>query len=62
MAATTGQAGADCPPSRRRRDAAATRAALLAAACQRFIRDGYDHTSVRDIAADVGVNQALVFR
>ncbi|WP_253767488.1 TetR/AcrR family transcriptional regulator [Goodfellowiella coeruleoviolacea] len=47
---------------RRKRDAAATRSALLAAATLRFAQDGYDHTSVRDIAADVGVNQALVYR
>lgn len=46
----------------RRRDAAATRADLLAAAHLRFTREGYDHTTVRDIAGDVGVNAALIFR
>lgn len=47
---------------RRRRDAAATRQALLEAARQRFARDNYEAVSVRDIAADVGVNVALVYR
>lgn len=46
----------------RPRNAAATRADLLTAARLRFVRDGYDHTNVRDIAADVGVNVALIFR
>ncbi|MGP3937933.1 helix-turn-helix domain-containing protein [Nonomuraea sp. KM88] len=47
---------------RRRRDAAATRQALLEAARQRFARDSYEAVSVRDIAADVDVNVALVYR
>ncbi|MEU5881493.1 TetR family transcriptional regulator [Spirillospora sp. NPDC047279] len=47
---------------RKRRDKAATRAALLDAARLRFARQGYDGTGVRDIAADVGVDPALVFR
>ncbi len=46
----------------RRRDKAATRAALLDAARLRFARQGYDGTGVRDIAADAGVDPALVFR
>lgn len=46
----------------RKRDATATRRALLAAARMRFTLDGYEHTTIRDIAADVGVNQALVYR
>ncbi|MDA0566289.1 TetR/AcrR family transcriptional regulator [Streptomonospora sp. S1-112] len=46
----------------RRRDKAATRAALLDAARLRFGRHGYDGTGVRDIAADAGVDAALVFR
>lgn len=46
----------------RRRDAAATRAALLSAARNRFVRLGYDRTTVRDVAADAGVNLALVKR
>jgi AcrR family transcriptional regulator len=47
---------------RRPRDAAATRADLLRAARRRFARDGYDRASVRDIAADAGVNIALISR
>jgi AcrR family transcriptional regulator len=46
----------------RPRNAAATRADLLTAARLRFLRDGYDRTNVRDIAADVGVNVTLIFR
>ncbi|MET8160060.1 TetR/AcrR family transcriptional regulator [Sphaerisporangium sp. NPDC005289] len=48
--------------SPRRRDKAATRAALLDAARRRFAQHGYDGTGVREIAADVGVDPALVFR
>ncbi|MEU4245600.1 TetR/AcrR family transcriptional regulator [Actinoplanes sp. NPDC026619] len=46
----------------RRRDAAATRDALLKAALTRFMRLGYDGTTLRDVAADVGVNLALIKR
>ena len=46
----------------RRRDKAATRTALLDAARLRFARHGYDGTGVREIAGDVGVDPALVFR
>jgi AcrR family transcriptional regulator len=46
----------------RRRDRAATCAALLAAAQRRFAHEGYDAVSVRDVAGDVGVDAALVFR
>ncbi|MFB9967316.1 TetR/AcrR family transcriptional regulator [Sinosporangium siamense] len=46
----------------KRRDKAATRAKLLDAARLRFARHGFDGTGVRDIAADVGVDPALVFR
>src|SRR5438874_11891209 len=46
----------------RSRNAAETRAALLAAARVRFARDGYEATNLRDIAADVGVNVALIPR
>ncbi|MCW6009270.1 TetR/AcrR family transcriptional regulator [Micromonospora sp. CPCC 205371] len=49
-------------PSRRRRDAEATRLELLAAARSRFLRLGYDRTTMRDVAADVGVNLALINR
>ncbi|MGW7243493.1 TetR/AcrR family transcriptional regulator, partial [Streptomyces sp. NPDC054804] len=53
---------ADPAGGRRRRDAAATRRALLLAARARFTRLGYDRTTLRDVAADVGVNLALVKR
>ena len=46
----------------RRRDAAATRRALLGAARERFARVGYEGTTLRDVAADVGVNLALIKR
>ncbi|MEV4835172.1 helix-turn-helix domain-containing protein [Nonomuraea sp. NPDC049486] len=52
--------GAAAP--RRRRDAAATRQALLEAARRRFAGDRYEAVSVRDVAADAGVNVALVYR
>jgi AcrR family transcriptional regulator len=45
-----------------RRDAAATRAGIMQAARRRFSRPGYDHVGVREIAADAGVNAALVNR
>jgi AcrR family transcriptional regulator len=47
---------------RRPRDATATRAAILEAARIRFTRDGFDRVGVRDIAADAGINAALVIR
>jgi len=46
----------------RRRDAAATREALLGAARELFATRGFERTTVRDIAAAAGVNQALLFR
>ena len=46
----------------RARNAAVTRAALLVAARSRFAELGYDATSLRDIAADAGVDAALVSR
>lgn len=46
----------------RRRDANASRAALLDAGAELFAERGYDRTTVRDIAARAGVNQALLFR
>ncbi|MEV4173421.1 helix-turn-helix domain-containing protein [Nonomuraea sp. NPDC049709] len=42
--------------------AEATRQALLEAVRARFIRLGYDRTTLRDVAADVGVNLALIKR
>ncbi|TDD09961.1 TetR/AcrR family transcriptional regulator [Nonomuraea deserti] len=46
----------------RKRDREATRARLLEAARLRFAREGYDGTSVRDIAGDAGVDAGLIFR
>jgi len=46
----------------RPRDAHATRTDILAAARTRFSADGYDRTTMRAVAADVGVDPALVFR
>lgn len=45
-----------------RRSAATTRAAILDAAKARFVRESYDNVGIRDIAADVGVDPALVHR
>jgi AcrR family transcriptional regulator len=44
------------------RDAAGTRRALVRAARRRFATDGYRATTVRHIAADAGVNVALINR
>ncbi|PZE25691.1 MULTISPECIES: TetR/AcrR family transcriptional regulator [unclassified Curtobacterium] len=46
----------------RTRDAAKTRQLLVAAARRRFAYDGYSATTVREIAADAGVNVALINR
>jgi AcrR family transcriptional regulator len=46
----------------RRRDAAATRRALLGAARTLMAQRGVEGTSTRDVAAEAGVNQALVYR
>lgn len=46
----------------RPRNAAATRSAILGAARTRFAQDGYDAARLRDIAAEVGVDPALVLR
>jgi len=47
---------------RRPRNAEATRAAILEAARSRFADQGYDGASLRDIAAEAGVDVALVSR
>jgi AcrR family transcriptional regulator len=49
-------------PVRRPRNAEATRAAIIQAATRLFARDGYEQVGVRDIAADAGVDPALVNR
>jgi AcrR family transcriptional regulator len=48
------------PP--RRRDATATRAAILKAAQTQFARAGYDSATLREIAAEAGVDVALIAR
>jgi AcrR family transcriptional regulator len=52
----------DATAPARTRDADATRMLLLRAARRRFALDGYSSTTVRDIAADAGVNVALINR
>ena len=47
---------------RRRRDAAATRSAIFEAATRRFACQGYQHAGLREIAADAGVDAAMVNR
>jgi AcrR family transcriptional regulator len=46
----------------RTRNAAQTRADILTAARLRFGSDGYERTTLRAVAADVGVDAALVIR
>jgi AcrR family transcriptional regulator len=46
----------------RRRDSQATAAAILEAAKSQFARAGYDHASLRDIAAEAGADVALIKR
>ncbi|GAB3160041.1 TetR family transcriptional regulator [Amycolatopsis stemonae] len=53
-------AGGVTPP--RRRSAPATRAAILEAARTRFGAQGFDRVRLRDVAADVGVDPAMVVR
>jgi len=48
--------------SGRPRNAAVTRSVILEAARSRFIEQGYDGASLRDIASDAGVDVALVSR
>jgi AcrR family transcriptional regulator len=46
----------------RPRNASQTRADILAAARRRFGAEGYDRTTLRAVASDVGVDAALVIR
>jgi AcrR family transcriptional regulator len=46
----------------RPRNAATTRESILQAARTRFMHDGYDHAGLRAIAADAGVDPALICR
>ena len=48
--------------TKRPRNAAQTRADILAAARRRFATEGFERTTLRAIAADVGVDAALVTR
>jgi AcrR family transcriptional regulator len=50
------------PVARPARNAGDTRARILAAARVRFSRDAYENVGTRDIAADAGVDAALVNR
>ena len=49
-------------PTTRPRNARQTRADILSAARRRFGAEGYDRTTLRAVAADVGVDPALVIR
>jgi AcrR family transcriptional regulator len=49
-------------PETRPRDAAQTRADILEAARRRFAAEGFERATLRAIAADVGVDAALVIR
>jgi hypothetical protein len=51
-----------CMTATRPRNAAQTRADILSAARRRFATEGYERTTLRAIAADVGVDAALVIR
>lgn len=46
----------------RPRDAPRTRAEILAAARAQFARDGFDRVTIRSVAAEVGVDPAMVMR
>ena len=57
-----GDQGGRAERSARPRDATRTRQTLLSVARRRFAAGGYAATTVRDIAADAGVNVALINR
>src|SRR3954465_4642556 len=48
------------PARGERADGASTRVLILEAARRRLVEQGYANLSVRDIAADAGVNHALI--
>ena len=49
-------------PETRPRNASQTRADILSAARSRFATEGFERTTLRAVAADVGVDAALVIR
>jgi AcrR family transcriptional regulator len=49
-------------PEGKSRNAAATRIAILEAARNRFLQDGYDNAGLRAIAGDAGIDAALISR
>jgi len=59
---TTDHALAHNRPAARKRDAEATRIAILEAAKHHFARSGFEGTFLRDIAAEAGVDAALINR
>ena len=61
-AGLTADRGEADEPIRAGRDAALTQRALVRAARRRFATEGYRATTVRQIAADAGVNVALINR
>src|ERR1700751_3825725 len=60
LPSSPGRAGA--MTSARPRNASRTRADILTAARRRFGAEGYERTTLRAVAADVGVDAALVIR
>jgi AcrR family transcriptional regulator len=61
-AALTLDPAAACAPEPRKRNAEATRAAIQAAGKTHFARSGYEGAYLRDIAAEAGVDAALINR
>lgn len=61
LGATVMSEGVDIP-RRRSRDAARTRALILRAGQKLFAEQGYAATGIRNVAAEAGVNSALVQR
>ncbi|MFF3442045.1 TetR family transcriptional regulator [Streptosporangium sp. NPDC002721] len=62
MSSADASAHLDRPRRGRRPGSNATRQAVLAAARARFARDGYTGTTIREIAADAGVDASLVMQ
>jgi AcrR family transcriptional regulator len=62
MAANTRTPFETTAPPMKKRDSERTRLAILAAAEKAFSTVGYTHVGVRDIAAEAGVDRALIVR